>query len=158
MVIEYHEVWVVFPFKKETLNFLWPFLSLFFLFCIVSCVFPIIFLPDLLLFLNVFARTCGWSRAYRVSAVDAGLVLGHPGPRDPGAGAGLQAADRRRGLRVRPAAPDARALRLDQEEEAHRRCVWAWSRARPLALPTHACCLRLGSVLDEDTLFNRKTF
>lgn len=60
-----------------------------------------------------------------VFTVDAGLVLGHPGPRGSGAGAGLQAADRRRGLRVRPAALNARALRLDQEEEAHRRCVSA---------------------------------
>lgn len=61
--------------------------------------------------------------------MDAGLVLGQPGPRGFGAGAGLQAADRRRGVRVHPAALNARALRLDQEEEAHRRCVLAQSFA-----------------------------
>lgn len=64
-----------------------------------------------------------------VFAVDAGLVLGHPGPCDFGTGAGLQAADHRCGVRVHPAALNARALRLDQEEEAHRRCVFAQSCA-----------------------------
>lgn len=52
-------------------------------------------------------------------AVEAGLVLDQPGPSGSGSGAGLQSADRRCGVRVHPAAPIARTLRLDQEEEAH---------------------------------------